>query len=245
MLRKVMGIIVSVTAYGETSLILNVFTKDLGVIGVMAKGAKNIKSKLRSYVMPFTFGYFYIYYKENKLSTLKEVDIIDQFKNIHEDITLISYLNYIVSLSYECYKESKVNNIFNIMIEGLKKIDDKLDPMVISNIIEVKYLDYLGVGINLDSCSICGNNKDIITISLDDGGLICKNCLKDQTIYNIKMVKLLRMYYYVDIKNIGKLDIKDDIKNNINMFLSMYYDKYTGIYLKSKNFLNKVIDFYV
>ena len=243
MLRKVMGIIVSVTAYGETSLILNVFTKDLGVIGVMAKGAKNIKSKLRSYVMPFTFGYFYIYYKENKLSTLKEVDIIDQFKNIHEDITLISYLNYIVSLSYECYKESKVNNIFNIMIEGLKKIDDKLDPMVISNIIEVKYLDYLGVGINLDSCSICGNNKDIITISLDDGGLICKNCLKDQTIYNIKMVKLLRMYYYVDIKNIGKLDIKDDIKNNINMFLSMYYDKYTGIYLKSKNFLNKVIDF--
>ena len=136
MLRKVMGIIVSVTAYGETSLILNVFTKDLGVIGVMAKGAKNIKSKLRSYVMPFTFGYFYIYYKENKLSTLKEVDIIDQFKNIHEDITLISYLNYIVSLSYECYKESKVNNIFNIMIEGLKKIDDKLDPMVISNIIE-------------------------------------------------------------------------------------------------------------
>lgn len=243
MLRKVMGIIVSVTSYGETSLILNVFTKDLGVIGVMAKGAKNIKSKLRSYVMPFTFGYFYIYYKENKLSTLKEVDIIDQFKNIHEDITLISYLNYIVSLSYECYKESKVNNIFNIMIEGLKKIDDKLDPMVISNIIEVKYLDYLGVGINLDSCSICGNNKDIITISLDDGGLICKNCLKDQTIYNIKMVKLLRMYYYVDIKNIGKLDIKDDIKNNINMFLSMYYDKYTGIYLKSKNFLNKVIDF--
>ena len=243
MLRKVMGIIVSVTAYGETSLILNVFTKDLGIIGVMAKGAKNIKSKLRSYVMPFTFGYFYIYYKENKLSTLKEVDIIDQFKNIHEDITLISYLNYIVSLSYECYKESKVNNIFNIMIEGLKKIDDKLDPMVISNIIEVKYLDYLGVGINLDSCSICGNNKDIITISLDDGGLICKNCLNDQTIYNIKMVKLLRMYYYVDIKNIGKLDIKDDIKNNINMFLSMYYDKYTGIYLKSKNFLNKIIDF--
>ena len=243
MLRKVMGIIVSVTAYGETSLILNVFTKDLGIIGVMAKGAKNIKSKLRSYVMPFTFGYFYIYYKENKLSTLKEVDIIDQFKNIHEDITLISYLNYIVSLSYECYKESKVNNIFNIMIEGLKKIDDKLDPMVISNIIEVKYLDYLGVGINLDSCSICGNNKDIITISLDDGGLICKNCLNEQTIYNIRMVKLLRMYYYVDIKNIGKLDIKDDIKNNINMFLSMYYDKYTGIYLKSKNFLNKVIDF--
>ena len=202
--------------------------------------AKNIKSKLRSFVMPFTFGYFYIYYKENKLSTLKEVDIIDQFKNIHEDITLISYLNYIVSLSYECYKESKVNNIFNIMIEGLKKIDDKLDPMVISNIIEVKYLDYLGVGINLDSCSICGNNKDIITISLDDGGLICKNCLNDQTIYNIKMVKLLRMYYYVDINKITKLDIKDEVKKEINEFIEMYYDKYTGIYLKSKAFLKQL-----
>ena len=48
---------------------------------------------------------------------------------------------------------------------------------------------------------------------------------------------------YVDISKISKLDIGFNEKNEINLFLDEYYDNYTGLYLKSKNFLktlNKV-----
>ena len=40
---------------------------------------------------------------------------------------------------------------------------------------------------------------------------------------------------------ISKLKISDKVKNEINMFLNTYYDRYTGLYLKSKNFLKKLV----
>ena len=45
---EVEGIIIDEKPYGETSKILNIITKDKGVIGVLAKGSKRLKSPLRS-----------------------------------------------------------------------------------------------------------------------------------------------------------------------------------------------------
>ena len=42
------GIILSSRNYNDTSKILDVFTRDYGIIGVLAKGCKSLKSNLRS-----------------------------------------------------------------------------------------------------------------------------------------------------------------------------------------------------
>ena len=62
----------------------------------------------------------------------------------------------------------------------------------------------------LDCCSICGN-KNIITISADHGGYICKNCRTNETITDEKTIKLIRMLYYVDIEKIEKIEISKKI----------------------------------
>ena len=51
------------------------------------------------------------------------------------------------------------------------------------------------------------------------------------------------MYYLVDIKTISELKISDNVINAINEFLSDYYSTYTGIYIKSKEFLSKIIEY--
>ena len=48
------------------------------------------------------------------------------------------------------------------------------------------------------------------------------------------------MYYYVDIDKISKLDLSKDVVNEVNNFIDSYYDRYTGLYLKSKNFLKNL-----
>lgn len=240
MLEKVTGLIVHTTNYGETSLVIQLFTKEHGLIGVMGKGVKSLKSRLRSFVMPFTYGYFYIYYKEGKLSILKDVDIIDPFSLIHQDITFIAYLNYISELSVQVYKESESEAIFSMMITAIFKINEGLDPAVITNILEIKYLPFLGVGINLDECVSCGSKTGIVTIDGDKGGLLCKNCYRNEKLVKPKTIKLLRMYYYVDLKSISQLDIKKEFTDEINQFLMSYYNRYTGMYLQSKDFLKKM-----
>ena len=126
------------------------------------------------------------------------------------------------------------------MIDSLIKIDEGIDPVVITNIVEVKLLDYLGVKLNLISCISCGSKKDIITLSLEKGGLLCKNCYKDELLFPINIIKVLNMYYLVDIKSISKLSLDKDIINNINKYLTEYYEDYTGLYIKSKDFLKTI-----
>lgn len=239
MQKEVEGIIIKEIPYGETSKIIHVYTKD-GVLGIMCKGAKTLKSPFRATTLKFTYGKFNVYYKENKLSTLTSVDIINPLSIIKNDIILLSYLNYLTELTEQVIKQTS-ENIYNDFITTILKINEGLDPIIMCNILEIKYLDYLGVSLNLDSCVGCGKTTNIITIDGDRGGYICSNCYKDELIVEPKTIELLRMYYYVEIKSISKIKISEKVRDEINRFLDAYYDRYTGLYLKSKNFLKKLI----
>ncbi len=240
MQKMVEGFIVKEIPYKETSKIINVYTKEYGIIGMIAKGAKNIKNPLRALTTKFTYGRFNINYKENKLSTILSIDIINDLSNIKTDLTLISYTTYITELVMQVVKQSLDSTVYNIFINTILKLNQGLDPAILTNILEIKMLDYLGVSLNLDSCNKCGSTKDIVTIDGDIGGYVCKNCLTNQFIVKPNTIKMLRMYYYVDIKSISDLKIKEETKREINTFLNRYYERYTGLYLKSKDFLNKI-----
>ncbi len=239
MYKEIEGIIIKEIPYGETSKIIHVYS-DLGVISIMCKGAKALKSPFRATTLKFTYAKFNIRYKENKLSTLVSVDVINNFQNIMQDIILLSYVNYLTELTSQVIKQTG-ENLFSDYINTIIKINEGLDPVIMCNILEIKYLDYLGVGLNLDSC-ICGSKTEIVTIDGDRGGYICKKCYQNEFIVEPKTIELLRMYYYVDIKSISKLKISNKVKEEINHFLNIYYDRYTGLYLKSKHFLKKLID---
>ena len=237
--KKLEGIVISEKSYSETSKIINVLTKDLGIVGMIAKGAKTLKSPLRNATTKLTYGIFNIRYKDNGLSTLISVDVIDSLKEIRKDINKISYASFIADLSEQVIKHSS-SDIFDLFRDSLIKINEGYDPLVISNILELKYLDYLGVMPIIDECSICGSTKAIVTLSVDKGGYVCSNCYTNEKRVSEKTVKLIRMFYYLDISKIEKLEISNDAKKEINEFLDNYYDKYTGLYLKSKSFIHNL-----
>ena len=240
MVKKIEGIVVSEIDYKESSKIINVLTKEDGIVGIVARGTKRVKNKLSGVTSKLTYGYFHVNYKENGLSTLMEVDVIDMFKNIRKDINLMSYSIYLLELADRVYKHDEDNEIYNYLIASLKKIDEGYDYKIISNIFELKMLDFLGIRPVIDECVNCGNKNDIVTISSYRGGYLCRNCANGEVIVNIKTIKLLRMFYYVDISKITKLDVADNIKEELSKFIYDYYDRYSGIYLKSREFLQNL-----
>ena len=216
---KVKGIVITDTNYSESSKVLNIMTKEKSLIGVISKGCRNYKSKLRSTSSKLTYGYFYINYKENSLSNLLEVDIIDELKTIKTDLKKIGYTTYLVDLARQVMKQNDNDKIFDILEASLLKIEKGFDPSLITNIAELKYLSYLGVKPILDKCSTCGNTKDIVTVNSDAGGYICKNCYTNEYITDEKTLKLLRMFDFLDISKIKELNILDKNKKEINKFL--------------------------
>ena len=240
MLEEVTGIVVSEQTYGEKSKIINLLTKEKGIIGIMVKGGRSLKSPLRSVTGKLTYGTFNIFYKKDKLSKLNEVNVINNFTNIKKDIELISYASYLTDLAYQVTRQKNDSSIFDNLISGLIKINSSMNPNVITNILELKYLDNLGVLPILDSCVECGSKDNIVTISSSRGGYLCKNCVSNEQIVSSKAIKLIRMYYYVDINKIDNISVDSTIVEEINNFLDDYYERYTGIYLKTKNFLKNL-----
>ncbi len=233
------GIVVSTTPFKETSKIINIFTEDMGVIGCISKGCKSLKSKLRLPSEKFAYGTFHLYYNEKGLSTLIEGDIENYFLNIKSDILKISYLSYICELAVYVYKESESNEVFKLMEDAILKIEENHNPMIITNILELQYLNYIGINLNLDECVKCGSSK-VVTLSMSKGGYICSKCRENEPLVDEKVLKLLRLYYYVDISKITNLDIDDATSKTINQILCEYYDEYSGVRLKSKKFLREL-----
>lgn len=233
MYKKIEGIIISEYPFEESSKIINIFTKE-GIIGVIAKGAKKIKSPFFSSTTKLCYGTFDIIYKENGLSKLKEATITNDYRKIRKDINKISYATYITELSSQVYKHEKNKEILSLYIASLDKIEEGYNPLIISNILKLKLLDYLGIRPAIDRCVECSSKKDIITISSYLGGYVCKNCRKNEPLVSPKTISLIRMLYYVDISKITKLEISDEIAKEIDKFTNDYYDRYSGIYLKSK-----------
>lgn len=238
-MKDIEGIVISEKPYSETSKLVRILTTE-GIIDLLAKGARILKSDLRVSTTKVTYGIFHMHYKDNKLSTLNSVDIIDNFKNIKKDINKISYASYIMELAVDVIKQNINPNIFKILISSLKKIDEGEDIELITNILEIKYLEYLGVMPVIDGCAVCGNKTSIATISSTRGGYICNNCLTNEKIVDKKTIKLLRMLYYVNIDSIESINISNKIKKELNDFIDEYYDFYTGLYLKSKAFLKNL-----
>ena len=234
--KKIEGVVISEYPFEEYSKIIKIFTKN-GIVSVIAKGAKKMKSPFFSVTTKLSYGVFNIMYKDNGLSKLVDADIFNDYRNIKKDIVKTSYATYITELITKVYKHENSTSIYDLYIMGLDKISDGYDPMIITDILRLKLLDYLGIKPIIDRCVECGNTSDIITISSYYGGYICKNCLRNEKIVSIKTIGLIRMFYYVDISKISKLDISNEIKIELNQFIDDYYERYSGIYLKSKIFL--------
>ena len=237
--KKIEGIIVSEFPFEESSKIIKVFTST-GIISIIAKGAMKIKSPFFSSTSKLSYGTFNIIYKENKLSTLVESSITNDYRSIKKDIIKISYATYLTELILGVSKHEHNSNIYSLYISSLDKINDNYDPLIITSIIRLKMLDYLGIKPVIDRCISCGNTTDIVTISSYLGGLVCKNCRKNEVLVSSKTIQLIRILYYIDIDKITKIDISDDIKKEIDNFINDYYERYSGIYLKSKILLDTI-----
>lgn len=237
----VKGLVLNETNYSDSSKILNVLTSEYGLIGIISKGCRNLKSKLRGSSRKLVYGTFHFYYKENGLSTLISIDVINDYPKTIMNLERVVYASYLLDLTRQVVKQSKDSNILPLVVSSLDKIENGLNPAVVTNILELKYLDFLGVSPIVTGCAVCGKTTNIVSLSPTAGGFICKDCYQNEGYYSEKTIKLLQMYYYVDLEKITKIDVNPKVNEEINKFLEDYYDRYTGIYLNSKKMLKNVI----
>lgn len=246
MLQKCEGIVIRTHDYGESNKIINVYTREFGKLGMMARGAKKPNSRLSAVSQLFTYGYFLVQ-TGNGLGTLQQGEMISSMRFIREDIFQTAYASYIVDLLDKSVEEKQRNPfLFELLYQTLNYINEDVDIDIITNIFEMKMLNTLGLYPILDQCAVCGNKNGKFAFSIRENGLICHRCFeKDPYLLPISQssIRLLRLFYYIDIHRLGSISVKPETKKELRRTITMYYDEYSGLHLKSKKFLDQIDKF--
>src|SRR5699024_11768395 len=96
-LRTIEGIVIRTQNYSETHKIITIFSKELGKISAICRGANKTKSKLSSLAQPFIKASFLIYLSKG-LSTVQQGEIIEYFRSIRVDIIKTAYVEYLIEI---------------------------------------------------------------------------------------------------------------------------------------------------
>jgi DNA repair protein RecO (recombination protein O) len=128
MLHKTKGIVLHTLEYSETSIIVKLFTEDLGLQSYLVRSAKKKNSRTKAGIFqPLSLIEFVAYHnKRSKLQSLKEITHCYHFKGIPFDIKKSSIAFFIAEVLYKSIREEEQNKpLFEFIFASVQELDEK------------------------------------------------------------------------------------------------------------------------
>lgn len=243
MLRQLEGIILKTRDYGETHKIITIYTKEIGKITAIARGANKPKSKLSAVSQVFIQGEFLTYVTKG-LSTIQQGQTLSSFRHIREDIVKTAYAAYLIELTDKLIEEKRPDPfIYDQLSKTLAWIDEKEEFMIPLMMFELKLFAKGGFAPIVDRCVRCGRTEGFQSFSIQEGGVLCEQCypIDDRAIQlSTSILKLLSIFLHVGLERIGDISVKQSNEQLLRKIFDQYYDQYGGFALKSRNFLSQI-----
>lgn len=150
MLHKTRGIVFRFTKYGDSSIIVTIFTELFGIQTYIVNGvrSKSAKGKIALY-QPLTLLDLVVYYKENaSIKRIKEVKCLHQYQTLSTDIRKISLAMFINEVLNKAVKdESHAQEIFEFLLNALILLDHQESAIENFHLIFlIKLSRFLGFG---------------------------------------------------------------------------------------------------
>lgn len=237
---SVEGIILKKTPYKENDMILHVYTRDYGKIGILARGVRKLTSKNARATQEMMQSEMSISLRKG-LSSLIKASPIHYLRHIKENIDSEIIGNYILEYYYRYIEENQPSELeYEVLIDALKALDQGYHPLLVYLLFNVFILNNNGVSIDVEGCVVCGSSK-VVSISLEDGGFLCQDHVYNHRIYSVDVLKAFRHIHKVPLKNIDSLHIEESIIKQLIPIMDYYIEEYTGILLKTKTFIQQIV----
>jgi DNA repair protein RecO (recombination protein O) len=180
-ITKTEAVVLHKIKYGDTSVIVTLFTKEHGKMSAIVKGGRNPKSKLGLVVDTFNHLQIVFYRKESReVQLISSADIISHFPNLKNDLETLKYAQAVLELVKNLTVEYEVNiKLFNGITRIFSMMDESKEPAkVLFARFFMFFLSELGYQLQLESCSVCGR-RDLAKNELSynyELGIFCPEC---------------------------------------------------------------------
>ncbi|MEO1436303.1 MAG: DNA repair protein RecO [Bacteroidota bacterium] len=126
MLVKTKGIVFRAIKYGDTSLICDIYTLDLGLRSYIFSGVRKSKTRMSAGLLqPMTLLDVVVYNKENKdLNRVKEFKVLHPYQQLPYDVRRSSVGLFLIEVARKSIREASSNpELFRFLIERFLLLD--------------------------------------------------------------------------------------------------------------------------
>ena len=175
------GLVLRSIRYGEADRILDLYTRDSGLVSAIAKGIRRTRSRFGARLEPFSCVDFVAYHGRT-LDTITQAEVLRSFHNVREDLARFEAAAGMVG-SVRALSGGDVadRRVFNLLYNGLDALEMRGSSFgEIEAAFGLKLSVIAGYAPQLDDCPSCGIKLDEAPQPLyfapAFGGVLCPDC---------------------------------------------------------------------
>jgi len=241
----------------ETSKVVTFYTRQMGKVAGMVKGARRPKNKYGSSLGPMSYVTIVIYKKEGRdVQTVAHCDLVKSFRHLYEDLDAMAVGMSLVELVNIVSHDREENvPLFILLVNSLTALNAATkNPTNVLYYFELHCARVLGFQPSFDHCVSCQKVLNEVSqtqeynFDIERGGLICSKCsFADDRILRIS-AEVLKFFREVsashyDIHTVQEYEIDNHACSTIHHFLWCYlqYHVHDMRALKSEKVFGKIL----
>jgi len=180
---KTEAIVLKSLNYGETSKIVTFYTREVGRLSGIVKGARRPKNKFGASLEPMSQVSLVVYSKERReIQTVAECDLLKSFYRISDDLEkMAAGLAMIELVNTVAHEQEQNTSLYELLLDSLSVLSRATKNY--QNLLykfEIGLAFALGFGFSFTNCMSCGLTRDLdsgmIEFQLEKGGRLCPKC---------------------------------------------------------------------
>jgi len=182
MIVKTHAIVLRTRNLRETSKFLTLYTESFGKLTVVAKGVRQIKSRLAGILEPFNIISVVLYKKENRdVHYISSAEIVEPMWRLTTNFDALTTTFAVAELTdVTMHGEEKNPLMFTLLADTFRQLalHENTYPMTFL-LFQLRLITLLGYGLDIASCIICGKKlagESNVYFHIPEGGLSCGEC---------------------------------------------------------------------
>jgi DNA repair protein RecO (recombination protein O) len=184
---RTLGLVVRAVDVFETSLVVTLFTRELGKVGALAKGARRLKSPLQGGLDLLSVSDIVVLHKaSDALDLVTEAVLVERFESLRRDLAALYAGYYIAELLSDLTDLHDPHpKLFDAAVITLRHLGEPALRTRRLLRFELACLRELGHMPALDACAQCGaavtaEPVEEVGFGLVSGGVLCPQCRPGQ-----------------------------------------------------------------
>jgi DNA repair protein RecO (recombination protein O) len=229
---------------GEADRIIPFFTRRLGKVRAVARGARRVRSRYGGTLELFTLGQLVFFESPNRtLHKINEFSVIEPFGELKADLGRLGRGAYLVELAGASIEEGESSEeIFLLLRDALTLLVLHDEPQLL-RAFEIRLLRIAGYLLELYRCLVCRSvleDSKRPAISPARGGLVCSRCVSrapDNLPISLESLEFLRSVLPGGLEQSLALPLAHPHTTNLQEILRVCIAHFFGKRLRSVAFL--------